>query len=81
MAKIDGLPRGACSKAFYALKDKGYSYSMSLIAAVAAGFRQNPIVEEELLRVRREHQARLKRIERMKAKLDELQIGEIDTKQ
>ena len=79
MAKIDGLPRGACSKVFYALKEKGYSYSMSLIAAVAAGLRQNPIVEEELLKVKKEHQARLKRIERMKAKLDELQIGKIDT--
>jgi len=81
MAKIDGLPRGAYSKAYQMLKEKGCSYSMSLIAAVAKGERRNVIVEEALLKVKREHEARMKRIERMKAKLDELQIGTIDTRQ
>lgn len=79
MAKIDGLPRGAYSKVYHALKEQGYSYSLSLIAAVANGERQNVLVEYELLKVKREHLARMKRIERMKAKLDELRIGEIDT--
>ncbi len=81
MAKIEGLPRGACSKVFYALKERGHSYTMSLIGAVARGERQNAIVEEELLRVKREHLARMKRIERLKAKMEELHTGEIDTKQ
>ena len=41
MTKIDGLPRGAYSKVFYALKERGYSYSMSLITAVAVGLGRN----------------------------------------
>ena len=74
MAKIEGLPYGACSRVAAEL-----NASVSLVRAVANGQRQNVKIEEALLRVKREHQARLKRIERMKAKLDELRIGEIDT--
>ena len=76
MAKIEGLPHGACSRVAAEL-----GVSASLVQAVARGERNNVRIEEALLRVKREHEARLKRIERMKAKLDELQIGEIDTKQ
>lgn len=55
--------------------------SASLVQAVARGERNNVRIEEALLKVKREHEARMKRIERMKAKLDELQIGTIDTRQ
>ena len=47
----------------------------------ARGERNNIRIEEALLKVKREHEARMKRIERIKAKLDELQIGTIDTRQ
>jgi hypothetical protein len=76
MAKIEGLPHGACSRVAAEL-----GMSASLVQAVARGERRNVIVEEALLKVKREHEARMKRIERMKAKLDELQIGTIDTRQ
>lgn len=76
MAKIEGLPRGACSRVAAEL-----GVSASLVQAVSRGERRNVIVEEALLKVKREHEARMKRIERMKAKLDELQIGTIDTRQ
>lgn len=76
MSKIDGLPHGACSRVAAEL-----GVSASLVQAVSRGERRNVIVEEALLRVKREHEARMKRIERMKAKLDELQIGTIDTRQ
>lgn len=76
MAKIEGLPHGACSRVAAEL-----GVSASLVQAVSRGERRNVIVEEALLRVKREHEARMKRIERMKAKLDELQIGTIDTRQ
>ena len=76
MAKIEGLPHGACSRVAAEL-----GVSASLVQAVSRGERRNVIVEEALLRVKREHEARMKRIERMKAKLEELRIGEIDTKQ
>lgn len=76
MAKIEGLPYGACSRVAAEL-----NASVSLVRAVANGQRQNVKIEEALLRVKREHQARLKRIERMKARLEELRIGEIDTSQ
>ena len=76
MTKIEGLPYGACSRVAAEL-----NASVSLVRAVANGQRQNVKIEEALLRVKREHQARLKRIERMKARLDELRIGEIDTSQ
>lgn len=76
MAKIDGLPHGACSRVAAEL-----GVSASLVQAVSRGERRNVIVEEALLKVKREHEARMKRIERMKAKLDELQIGTIDTRQ
>lgn len=76
MAKIDGLPHGACSRVAAEL-----GVSASLVQAVSRGERRNVIVEEALLKVKREHEARIKRIERMKAKLDELQIGTIDTRQ
>lgn len=76
MAKIEGLPYGACSRVAAEL-----GVSASLVQAVSRGERRNVIVEEALLKVKREHEARMKRIERMKAKLDELQIGTIDTRQ
>lgn len=76
MAKIEGLPHGACSRVAAEL-----GVSASLVQAVSRGERRNVIVEEALLKVKREHEARMKRIERMKAKLEELHTGEIDTKQ
>lgn len=76
MAKIDGLPHGACSRVAAEL-----GVSPSLVQAVARGERQNVRIEEALLKVRYEHEARMKRIERIKAKLEELQIGTIDTRQ
>lgn len=76
MAKIEGLPHGACSRVAAEL-----GMSASLVQAVARGERNNVRIEEALLKVKREHEARMKRIERMKAKLDELQIGTIDTRQ
>lgn len=76
MAKIDGLPHGACSRVAEEL-----GVSASLVKAVARGERNNVRIEEALLRVKRDHEARMKRIERIKAKLEELRIGEIDTRQ
>lgn len=76
MSKIDRLPHGACSRVAEEL-----GVSASLVKAVARGERNNVRIEEALLRVKREHKARMKRIERIKAKLDELQIGTIDTRQ
>lgn len=76
MSKIDGLPHGACSRVATEL-----GVSASLVQAVARGERNNVRITEALLKVKREHEARMKRIERMKAKLDELQIGTIDTRQ
>lgn len=76
MAKIDGLPHGACSRVAAEL-----GVSASLVKAVARGERNNVRIEEALLRVKREHEARMKRIERIKAKMEELHIGEIDTRQ
>lgn len=76
MAKIEGLPHGACSRVAAEL-----GVSASLVQAVARGQRNNVRIEEALLRVKREHEARMKRIERIKAKLEELQIGTIDTRQ
>jgi len=76
MAKIDGLPHGACSRVAAEL-----GVSASLVRAVARGERNNVRIEEALLILKREHEARMKRIERIKAKLEELHIGEIDTRQ
>lgn len=76
MAKIDSLPYGACSRVAAEL-----GVSARLVQAVARGQRNNVRIEEALLRVKREHEARMKRIERIKAKLEELHIGEIDTRQ
>lgn len=76
MIKIDGLPHGACSRVAEEL-----GVSASLVKAVARGERNNVRIEEALLRVKRDHEARMKRIERIKAKLEELHIGEIDTRQ
>lgn len=76
MAKIDGLPHGACSRVAAEL-----GVSASMVQAVARGERNNVRIEEALLRVKREHLARMKRIERIKAKLNELKDGEIDTRQ
>lgn len=76
MAKIDGLPHGACSRVAEEL-----GVSASLVKAVARGERNNVRIEEALLRVKHEHEARMKRIERIKAKLEELRTGEIDTRQ
>lgn len=76
MAKIEGLPHGACSRVAAEL-----GVSASLVQAVARGERNNVRIEEALLRVKREHLARMKRIERIKAKLNELKVGEIDTRQ
>ena len=76
MSKIDGLHYGACSQVA-----AGRKVSRSLVVAVARGERQNVRIEEALLRMKLDYEARLKRIERVKAKLAELKIGEIDTKQ
>lgn len=76
MAKINGLPHGACSRVAAEL-----GVSASLVKAVARGQRKNVRIEEALLILKREHEARMKRIERIKAKLEELHIGEIDTRQ
>lgn len=76
MSKIEGLPHGACSRVAAEL-----GVSASLVQAVARGERNNVRIEEALLKVKREHQARMKRIERIKAKLNELKVGEIDTRQ
>ena len=76
MAKIEGLPHGACSRVAAEL-----GVSASLVQAVARGERNNVRIEEALLKVKREHEARMKRIERIKAKLNELKVGEIDTRQ
>lgn len=76
MAKIEGLPHGACSRVAAEL-----GVSASLVQAVARGERNNVRIEEALLKVKREHLARMKRIERIKAKLNELKVGEIDTRQ
>lgn len=76
MAKIEGLPHGACSRVAAEL-----GVSKSLVQAVARGERQNVRIEEALLRVKRDHDARMKRIERMKAKMKEYRFGEIDTRQ
>ncbi len=76
MSKIAGLPHGACSRVAAEL-----GVSASLVQAVARGERNNVRIEEALLRVKREHLARMKRIERIKAKLNELKVGEIDTRQ
>ena len=76
MSKIDGLPHGACSRVAAEL-----GVSASLVQAVARGERNNVRIEEALLRVKREHEARMKRIERIKARLEELRVGEIDTRQ
>lgn len=76
MSKIEGLPHGACSRVAAEL-----GVSASLVQAVARGERNNVRIEEALLRVKRDHLARMKRIERIKAKLNELKVGEIDTRQ
>jgi len=76
MSKIEGLPHGACSRVAAEL-----GVSKSLVQAVARGERQNVRIEEALLRVKRDHDARMKRIERMKAKMKEYRFGEIDTRQ
>lgn len=76
MAKIEGLPHGACSRVAAEL-----GVSASLVQAVARGERNNVRIEEALLRAKKEHLARMKRIERIKAKLNELKVGEIDTRQ
>lgn len=76
MSKIEGLPHGACSRVAAEL-----GVSASLVQAVARGERNNVRIEEALLRKKREHMARMKRIERIKAKLNELKVGEIDTRQ
>lgn len=74
MAKIEGLPHGACSRVAAEL-----GVSASLVQAVARDERNNVRIEEALLKVKREHEARLKRIQRMKTKLEDLRIGDIDT--
>ena len=76
MSKIEGLPHGACSRVAAEL-----GVSASLVQAVARGERNNVRIEEALLKVKIEHLARMKRIERIKAKLNELKVGEIDTRQ
>lgn len=76
MSKIEGLPHGACSRVAAEL-----GVSKSLVQAVARGERQNVRIEEALLKVKRDHDARMKRIERMKAKMKEYRFGEIDTRQ
>lgn len=76
MSKIEGLPHGACSRVAAEL-----GVSKSLVQAVARGERQNVRIEEVLLRAKRDHDARMKRIERMRAKMKEYRFGEIDTRQ
>lgn len=72
MAKIDGLPHGACSRVAAEL-----GVSASLVKAVARGERRNIRIEEALLRVKRDHEARMVRIRRLKEKIEALHIGEI----
>lgn len=71
MSRIDGLPHGACSRVAARLE-----VSERLVQLVAQGKRDNVIVEEALLAELREHQARMKRIERMKAKMKEYRFGD-----
>lgn len=52
--------------------------SVSLVSKVANGERRNVRIEEALAKKALDHEARLKRIQRMKAKLDKLLIGETD---
>ena len=74
MSKINGLPHGACSRVAAEL-----GVSPSLVQAVARGERNNVRIEEALLKIKRDHAARIRRIERIKAKMDEYHFGEIDT--
>ncbi|MBR3783640.1 MAG: hypothetical protein IKJ78_04145 [Bacteroidales bacterium] len=85
MSKIEGLPYGACNKAVGLLKAEGYNYSLSMVIKVAKGKRENIIIENVLLRIKREHAARQRKVERAKAKInsemEKYRIGEIDTRQ
>lgn len=85
MSKIEGLPYGACNKAVGLLIAEGYNYSLSMVIKVAKGKRENIIIENVLLRIKREHAARQRKVERAKAKInsemEKYRIGEIDTRQ
>lgn len=71
MSKIEGLPHGACSRVAAEL-----GVSASLVQAVARGERNNVRIEEALLKLKRDHEARMRRIERMKAKMKEYRFGD-----
>lgn len=66
MKKIDGLPYGAYTTAQKNLRQRGLVFSQSLIAAVANGKRQNVLIEEELLKIRRQYRAMQRRTHRLR---------------
>ncbi len=74
MDKHHALPHGAIKAVA-----RDMHVSVSLVSKVARGERRNARIEEALGKKILEHKARLKRIRRMNAKLDELHIDEIDT--
>lgn len=74
MNKYPTLPHGAIK-----VVAEDLHYSVSLVSKVARGERRNARIEEALAKKALEHEARLRRIQRIKAKLDEPHIGEIDT--
>lgn len=71
MSKIEGLPHGACSRVAAEL-----GVNERLVQLVAQGKRNNVIMEEALLRLKRDHEARMRRIERIKAKMKEYRFGD-----
>lgn len=73
MKKFTNLPHGAIRTVAAEL-----NVSVSLVSKVANGERRNVRIEEALTKKALDHEARLKRIQRMKAKLDKLLIGETD---
>lgn len=76
MSKIEGLPQGAIGSVAEEL-----GVSRSLVAKVAQGKRRNAKIEEALWQRVYSHEARMARIRRMKAKMEQYRFGEIDTRQ
>ena len=74
MGRFSNIPYGSI-KAVAA--DMGVS--VSLVSKVARGERRNALIEEALTKKVLENKARVKRIERMKARLAEVKTGTIDT--
>ena len=73
-AKVEDLPHGAIGR----VAEKS-GYSRSLVAAVARGERRNVLVEELLWMEKRDYQAKMRRIERLKEEMKKHRFGEIDT--